>query len=138
MRQENTMQASKQVAASVASVRARLATPASARTDGSMESLALQWFEQMRTGQIDRTQLAAHYSVQLTEDAVQGMSRFLKAYEYGASPLSAHMVRTHSAGEQTFHVVKLVFPRGDAANLLFGFDRAGRITGISLLGMAGD
>jgi hypothetical protein len=90
----------------------------------------------MRTGQIDRMQLEARYNAHLTEDAVQGMSRFLKAYEYGASPLGAHIVRTHSADDQTFHVVKLVFPRGDAANLLFGFDRAGKITGISLLGVA--
>lgn len=132
------MQVSNQLAASVAGVRAKLATPASTRTNGSVESLALQWFEQMRTGQIDRTQLAARYSAHLTEDAVQGMSRFLTAYEYGASPIAARIIRTHSAGEQTFHLVKLIFPRGDAASLLFGFDRTGKITGISLLGMAGD
>jgi hypothetical protein len=132
------MQVANQMAHSVARVRANLAAPVSVRTDGSVEDLALRLFEQMRTGQIDRMQLEARYNAHLTEDAVQGMSRFLKAYEYGASPLGAHIVRTHSADDQTFHVVKLVFPRGDAANLLFGFDRAGKITGISLLGMAGD
>jgi hypothetical protein len=30
-------------------------------------------------------------------------------------------------------VVKLVFPRGDAANLLFDFDPNGKITGFSLM-----
>ena len=132
------MQITHQVASGVARVRANLAGPASAKTDGSVEVFALRWFEQMRVGQIDRTQLAAHYDAHLTEDAVQGMSRFLKAYDYGASPLGAEIARTHSTEEQTFHVVKLVFPRGDAASLLFGFDRAGKVTGVSLLGMAGD
>ena len=55
-------------------------------TQKSVETLALEWFAQMRTGQIDRTQLAADYNAQLTEDAVQAMSRYLKEYEYGASP----------------------------------------------------
>jgi hypothetical protein len=132
------MQASPQLARTVATVRANLATAPGAPTNGGVEDLALQWFEQMRTGQIDRTQLTPRYSAHLTEDAVQGMSRFIKAYDYGASPVGAQVIRTHSAGGQTFHVVKLVFPRGDAASLLLGFDRAGKITGITLLSMAGD
>lgn len=132
------MQAANQLAHGVARVRANLATPASLTTNGSVEALALQLFEQMRMGQIDRTQLETRYNAHLTEHAVQGMSRFLRAYEYGSAPQGAHLVRTHSAEDQTFHLVKLVFPRGDAASLLFGFDRTGKITGISLLGMAGD
>ena len=60
--------------------------PSSLRTENSVQTLALEWFAQMRTGQIDRTQLAADYNAQLTEDAVQAMSRYLKEYEYGASP----------------------------------------------------
>jgi len=34
--------------------------------------------------------------------------------------------------------VKFIFPRGDAASLLFGFDAEGKITGIGVEGMAGD
>ena len=34
--------------------------------------------------------------------------------------------------------VKFVFPRGDATSLLFGFDAAGKITGVAIGGMAGD
>jgi hypothetical protein len=112
--------------------------PSSARTDKSVENLALEWFAQMRTGQIDRTQLATDYSAQLTDDAVQAMSRYLKEYEYGTSPTGAEVLKTRSVGEQTFYVVKLVFPRGDAASLLFGFNAEGKITGISLMSMAGD
>ena len=41
-------------------------------------------------------------------------------------------------GEQTFYVVKLVFPRGDAASLLLGLNAQRKITGISLMSMAGD
>jgi hypothetical protein len=132
------MQVAHQVASTVAQVRAKLAIPASAQAAVTVEGFALRLFEQMRRGQIDRTQLDARYSTHLTEDAVQWMSCFLRAYEYGASPLRAEVVRTHSTDDQTFHLVKLIFPRGDAASLLFGFDRAGKVTGISLLGMAGD
>ena len=50
---------------------------------------------------------------------------------YGASPLRAEIVQTAKDGEQTFSIVKFVFPRGDATSLLFGFDAAGKITGIA-------
>ena len=112
--------------------------PSSLRTENSVQTLALEWFAQMRTGQIDRTQLAADYSAQLTDDAVQAMSRYLKEYKYGASPTGAEVVKSRTIGEQTFYVVKLVFPRGDAASLLLGFNAESNITGISLLSMAGD
>ena len=39
---------------------------------------------------------------------------------------------------QTFYQVKLIFPRGDAASLLFGFNAEGKITGIGIMSMAGD
>jgi hypothetical protein len=112
--------------------------PSSVRTENSVETLALEWFAEMRTGQIDRTQLAADYSAQLTDDAVQAMSRYLKEYQYGASPTGAKVLKTRTIGEQTFYVVKLVFPRGDAASLLFGFDVEGKITGVAIMSMAGD
>jgi hypothetical protein len=34
--------------------------------------------------------------------------------------------------------VKIVFPRGDAAGMMMGFNAEGKITGVSLLSMAGD
>jgi hypothetical protein len=34
--------------------------------------------------------------------------------------------------------VKIVFPRGDAASLMMGLNADGKITGISLMSMAGD
>jgi hypothetical protein len=58
--------------------------------------------------------------------------------KYGASPLRAEIVQTRNSGEQTFYVVKFVFPRGDATSMLFGFDAAGKITGVGVAGMAGD
>jgi hypothetical protein len=112
--------------------------PSSVRTEKSVETLGLEWFAQMQTGQIDRKQLAAEYNAQLTDDAVQAMSRFLKEHDYGASPTGAQVLKTRTIGEQTFYVVKLVFPRGDAASLLLGFNAEGKITGISLMSMAGD
>ena len=112
--------------------------PSSVRTTDSVEALALEWFAKMRTGQIDRTQLAADYSAQLTDDAVQAMALYLKKYDYGTAPLGAQVLKTRTIGEQTFYVVKIVFPRGDAASLLFGFNAQGKITGINIMSMAGD
>jgi hypothetical protein len=71
-------------------------------------------------------------------DAVLAMSRYLKEYKYGSSPTGAQVLKTRTIEEQTFYVVKLVFPRGDAASLLFGFNAEGKITGINLMRMAGD
>jgi hypothetical protein len=48
------------------------------------------------------------------------------------------VLQTRESGSQTFHVVKIVFPRGDAASLMMGFSTEGKITGVSLLSMAGD
>lgn len=90
----------------------------------------------MQAGRTDRSQYAPAYGAQVTDDAVKAMSHALN--EYGASPLRAEIVQTRKVDEQTFYVVKFVFPRGDAPSLLFGFDTAGKITGIGVSGMAGD
>ncbi len=111
---------------------------ASPRSEDGVKVLALEWFAQMRTGQIDRARLAADYNAQLTDDAVRGMSQYLTAYQYGASPTGAMVMQTRSSGDQTFHAVNIIFPRGDAASLLFGFNAQDKITGITLLSMAGD
>jgi hypothetical protein len=124
------------LAAGISAVLADSTTPANARSEDSVKALALQWFAQMETGQIDRTQLASAYSAQLTDDAVQAMSRQLK--RYGASPMSAQVLRSRATVDQMFYLVKLVFPRGDAAAMLVGLDTQGKITGIDFVSMAGD
>ena len=35
-------------------------------------------------------------------------------------------------------MVKIVFPRGDASSMMMGFNAEGKITGISIMSMAGD
>lgn len=112
------------------------AAQTSTLTDKRVEALALQWFEQMRTGQIDRTQLTVDYSAQFTDKAVKTMSAYLN--RYGASPSAAKILLTRTIGNQTFYDVKLLFPRGDAASFLFSFDTQGKIAGIALVSMAGD
>ena len=64
------------------------------------------------------------------------MSRKLK--QYGASPLGANVLKSRTIGDQEFYLVKLVFPRGDAAAMLVGFSLNGKITGIDIVSMAGD
>jgi hypothetical protein len=132
------MQDTAPLTGTIAGRRINPASPSSTRATNSMEALALQWFARMRSGAIDRTQLAPECSAHLSDHAVQEMSRYLQAYEYGALPLHAQVLHSRASGGQMFHVVKIVFPRGDAASLMFGFNAAGKITGISLMSMAGD
>jgi hypothetical protein len=127
------------VALSIVTPAAGLADPTppySVPTEGGMRVFALQWFAQMQAGKIDRTQYAAAYGAQLTDDAVQAMSHHLN--EYGAAPIRAEIMQKRAVDNQTFYKVKLIFPRGDAASLLFGFDVEGKITGVAIMSMAGD
>lgn len=129
------------VAASYAAgtrVLAASASSANVQTEKRVDDLALKWFAEMKTGQIDRTQLTSDYNARLTNDAVREMSEYLRQHDYGVAPSWAEVVQTRTSGDQTLYVVKLVFPRGDAASMLFGFNTEGKITGISILSMAGD
>jgi hypothetical protein len=112
--------------------------PTAPPTDEQLEGLVLHWFAQMHAGQIDRMQLAPEYGAHLSDVAVSQMSEYLKAYHFGASPTGCHIMRKETRGDQDFCVAKVLFPRGDSASLLFGFNRDGKITGISLMSMAGD
>ena len=109
---------------------------AGAPTIAGVTAWAMHWFSEMQAGRTDRSEYAAPYRTQLTDDAVKAMSHALDAY--GASPLRAEIVQTRKIDQQTFYIVKFVFPRGDATTLLFGFDAAGKITGVGVGGMAGD
>jgi hypothetical protein len=115
---------------------ANAASPASVPTDDSVRAFALQWYAQMQAGKFNRTQYATAYGAQLTPEAVQAMSQHLN--QYGAPPLRAEIVKKRSVQNQRFYLVKFIFPRGDAASLLFGFDADGKITGIGVESMAGD
>jgi hypothetical protein len=106
--------------------------------DARIEAVALKWFADMQTGNIDRSQLTSEYSAQLTDTAVRGMSHYLHDHDFGAPPKHAEVVAAREIANQSLYEVKLLFPRGDAASLLFGFNREGKITGVSLLSMAGD
>jgi hypothetical protein len=116
--------------------RADAAPPAGAPTEASVTAFAMHWFTEMQAGRTDRSQYTPAYGTQVTDAAVKEMSHALN--EYGASPLRAEIVQTRKIDDQTFYIVKFVFPRGDATSLLFGFDAAGKITGVGVGGMAGD
>jgi hypothetical protein len=123
----------------IGSVVARQVAPAQSATmsaEDGVKALALQWFLQMQAGKIDRAQYTPAYGALLTDDAVKAMSHHLS--QYGASPTHAEILQRRSVGIQTFYMVKLLFPRGDAASILFGLDSKGKITAISIVTMAGD
>jgi hypothetical protein len=96
----------------------------------------MRWFTEMMAGRTDRSQYSADFASQVTDAVVARIAHDLNTY--GASPLRAEILQTKKDGDQTFAVVKFVFPRGDATSLLFGFDAAGKITGVAVGGMAGD
>ena len=120
----------------VATARADGAAPIAAPMGAPFTAWAMHWFIEMMAGRTDRAQYAPAFAPEVTDRAIAGIARDLNAY--GAAPLRAEIVRTKTEGGQTFAIVKFVFPRGDATSLVFGFDPAGRITGIAPGGMAGD
>jgi hypothetical protein len=112
--------------------------PTGARQHSPVEALALRWFADMREGEINRSELSPEYDAHLTDHAVEHMSRYLKRYEFGHLPLEANVIHSRESQTQTFHMVKIHFPRGDAASFLMGLNEEGKITGISFMSMAGD
>jgi hypothetical protein len=124
------------LAVGIAATPANAASPVGMPTDDSVKAFALQWYAQMQAGNFDRSQYAATYGAQLTPEAVRAMSQHLN--QYGASPLRAEIMKKRSVENQTFYLMKFIFPRGDAASLLFGFDAEGKVTGIGVESMAGD
>jgi hypothetical protein len=120
----------------IVAARADAAPPAGALTEASVAAWAMQWFKEMQAGRTDHSQYACAYGAQVTDDAVKAMSHALN--QYGATPLRSEIVQTRKIDQQTFYIMKFVFPRGDATSLVFGFDTAGKITGIGVGGMAGD
>jgi hypothetical protein len=98
----------------------------------SVKTFALQWFERLQAGQIDRTQMTTALSETLTDDSVKEMSRYLKSY---GPTTGAEIVQDRKIKDQTFYVVKLLLQRGDALSLLIGFDESGKITGVTFPSM---
>ena len=124
---------------------AAVSPPAMARADEmpsavlsgpALTTWAMHWIAEVMAGRTDRSQYAPAFAPQVTNEAVARMAHDLNAY--GAAPLRAEIVQTKKEGDQTFATVKFVFPRGNATSLMFGFDAAGKITGIAVGGMAGD
>jgi len=120
----------------IAGAPVKAASPTNVATQDGAAAFALQWYTQMQAGKFDRSQYAAAYGAQLTPEAVQAMSQHLN--QYGASPLRAEVMKERTVENQTFYLVKFIFPRGDVTSLLFGFDTEGKITGIGVESMPGD
>jgi hypothetical protein len=120
------------------SVAPQLAAAPATLTADSVQKSAVEWFDRMRTGQIDRTQLTAEYNAQLTNETVETTSRFLQAHGYVGSPTEAKLIDTRTAEDQTLYTVKLSFAGGNAANLQIAVDGDGKIGDISLLSPGGD
>jgi len=108
---------------------AETASTVPAKTDADLTRWAMHWFTEMMAGRANRSQYAPAFAPQVTDEAVARISHDLN--RYGAAPLGAEIVQTKRDGEQTFTLLKFVFPRGDATSLLFGFDAAGKVTGVA-------
>ena len=122
--------------APVAMARADAAPPAAAPTDAALTAWMLRWFTEMQAGRTDRSQYTPDFRAEVTDEAVQKMSRDVN--KYGASPLRAEILQTRKGHKQTLYLVKFIFPRGDATSVLFGLDAEGKITGVAIESLAGD
>lgn len=122
--------------AAVEMARADETPTAAVPTGEALTTWAMRWFTDIQAERTDRSLYAPDFVAEVTDAAVAQMSHDLN--RYGAVPLRAEIVQTKKEGDQTFTILKFVFPRGDATSLLFGFDPAGKITGIAVGGIAGD
>ena len=91
-------------------------------------AFALQWFERLQAGQIDRDQMTTALSETLTDDSVKEMSRIVTSF---GPATKDEIVGNRKIDDQTFYVVKLFLQRGDAVSLLIGFNESGKITGVT-------
>jgi hypothetical protein len=98
----------------------------------SVKIFALDWFERLQAGQIDRAQMTTALSETLTDDSVDEMSRHLKSY---GPATGDEITQNRRIQDQSFYVVKLFLQRGDALSLLIGFDDSGKITGVTFPSM---
>jgi hypothetical protein len=99
---------------------------------GSAQELGLEWFARLQSGHVDRTLLAPEYGKQLTDDAIKTLARYLKPYG-DAHKIEVMLART--IGQQTFYEYKLYFDRGDTATMLIGYDKEGKVTGVTFPSM---
>jgi hypothetical protein len=106
--------------------------PIDPSSSDSVKTFALDWFEHIQAGKIDRAQMTAALSETLTDSSVEEMSRYLRAY----GPATRDEIsQNRRIQDQTFYVVKLFLQRGDALSLLIGFNDDGKITGITFPSM---
>ena len=94
--------------------------PAAAPTDTAptgtvLTTWAMHWITEAMAGRTDRSQYAPAFAPKVTDEAVARMAHDLNAY--GAAPLRAEIVQTKKECDQTFAIIKFVFPRGDATSL---------------------
>ena len=113
---------------SVASVFAGQTPPIGPTSGDSVKTFALEWFEHLQAGQIDRTQMTTELSETLTDDSVKEMSRIVSSF---GPATKDEIVENRKIEDQTFYVVKLFLQRGDAVSLLIGFNESGKITGVT-------
>jgi hypothetical protein len=108
------------------------APPVDPNSADSVKAFALDWFERLQAGQIDRAQMTVTLSKTLTDQSVEEMSRYLKSY---GPATGDEIAQNRRIEDQTFYVVKLFLQRGDALSLLIGFDDGGKITGVTFPSM---
>jgi hypothetical protein len=121
--------------AATAPPRAEEAPPDATWIKAHASALALDVFQHLQAGQIDRAQLTPLYNQQLTDGAVKEMARHLKSY---GAPTGGDLLQTHTIDTQTFTLVKLLFERGEALTMMIDYDADRKITAISFPNMGQD
>ena len=113
---------------SFASVFGEQTPPIDPTSSDSVKTFALEWFEHLQAGQIDRSLMTKELSETLTDDSVKEMSRIVSSF---GPATKDEIVENRKIDDQAFYVVKLFLQRGDAVSLLIGFNESGKITGVT-------
>jgi hypothetical protein len=69
---------------------------------------------------------------------LMSVTRFARHRKRPTRPSILNATPVPRGARRSLHVVKIVFPRGDAASLMMGLNADAKITGISLMSMVGD
>jgi hypothetical protein len=107
-------------------------SPAAPGSSDKVKAIALEWFEHLQAGQIDRAQMTTAFSEHLTDEAVREMAHYLKSY---GPPAGEEIIQSRTIQDQTFYVVKFLLQRGDALSMIIGFDENGNVSGITFASM---
>ena len=98
-------------------------------TDPAMLARAKNWFAQLQSGKIDRSQLATKANGALTDATVTSAQSILGGL---GTPVSFVQQQSGSQGSISYAIYLLTFSSGKKLNFFFAVDSAGKVEGLQI------